>query len=310
MAFTIRVLVLRLVSICIYVAILSGSVFSWNRPGHMLVAAVAYADLMQRDAVAAKTVAEILWGFENAKLYRQAESQYPLEQDPRLRYFMAAARWPDDVRGTSEHRDTWHYINIPFKPNGQPPWVRTKPAKPVNVNGMIREQIAILRSTTATAIDKGRAMCWLFHLVGDIHQPLHTSALFTTNFPNGDLGGNLFFVRPGQQERGINLHKYWDDSVIGTDRANAIKNYGIILRRNIPRSSLPSVGMSDINIWQRESYDLAVSAVYLQGDLTPSTTQGRALVVPEGYNENMKTVAEKRIMLAGYRLSDILAQIY
>ncbi len=24
---------------------------------------------------------------------------------------------------------------------------------------------------------------WVFHLVGDVHQPLHTVALFTTQFP-------------------------------------------------------------------------------------------------------------------------------
>ena len=31
---------------------------------------------------------------------------------------------------------------------------------------------------------------YLVHLAGDIHQPLHSVALFNTTYPNGDLGGN------------------------------------------------------------------------------------------------------------------------
>jgi hypothetical protein len=29
------------------------------------------------------------------------------------------------------------------------------------------------------------------HLVGDIHQPLHSVALYNLTYPKGDIGGNL-----------------------------------------------------------------------------------------------------------------------
>lgn len=32
---------------------------------------------------------------------------------------------------------------------------------------------------------------YALHVVGDIHQPLHTTTLYNTTFPTGDLGGNL-----------------------------------------------------------------------------------------------------------------------
>jgi len=32
------------------------------------------------------------------------------------------------------------------------------------------------------------ALAWLFHLVGDIHQSLHTVQLFTVEYPKGDRG--------------------------------------------------------------------------------------------------------------------------
>jgi hypothetical protein len=37
----------------------------------------------------------------------------------------------------------------------------------------------------------------LIHYVGDIHQPLHTSSRFTSDFPDGDMGGNSFIVDLG-----------------------------------------------------------------------------------------------------------------
>jgi S1/P1 Nuclease len=42
---------------------------------------------------------------------------------------------------------------------------------------------------------KAIALAWLFHLVGDIHQPLHTAQLFTVEYPNGDRGGNEICVQ-------------------------------------------------------------------------------------------------------------------
>jgi hypothetical protein len=35
---------------------------------------------------------------------------------------------------------------------------------------------------------KAIELAWLFHLVGDIHQPLHTAQLFIVEYPQGDRG--------------------------------------------------------------------------------------------------------------------------
>jgi S1/P1 Nuclease len=42
---------------------------------------------------------------------------------------------------------------------------------------------------------KAIALAWLFHLVGDIHQPLHTTQLFIVDYPKGDRGGNEICVK-------------------------------------------------------------------------------------------------------------------
>jgi hypothetical protein len=49
---------------------------------------------------------------------------------------------------------------------------------------------------------KAIALSWLFHLVGDVHQPLHTSQLFSVDYPKGDQGGNQICIRtkPGNEQ--------------------------------------------------------------------------------------------------------------
>jgi len=55
---------------------------------------------------------------------------------------------------------------------------------------------------------KAIGLAWLFHLVGDIHQPLHTAQLFTIDYPKGDRGGNEICVRVTQAGQPMDLHKF------------------------------------------------------------------------------------------------------
>src|SRR5207253_1957602 len=49
------------------------------------------------------------------------------------------------------------------------------------------------------------ALAWVFHIVGDLHQPLHTTARQLAANPNkSDNGGN------GVQYKGDTLHHFWD----------------------------------------------------------------------------------------------------
>jgi hypothetical protein len=46
------------------------------------------------------------------------------------------------------------------------------------------------------ASQRSIALAWMLHLVGDIHNALHTSARVTFMDPKGDEGGNLFKLTP------------------------------------------------------------------------------------------------------------------
>lgn len=116
--------------------------------------------------------------------------------DHSLVLFMKAVRWADELRitGRQHHRGPWHYINWPFKPEGQPASVRAREPESVNILTALAENESVVRNGT-DAQPKAIALAWLFHLVGDIHQPLHTVQLFSADYPQGDRGGNETCVR-------------------------------------------------------------------------------------------------------------------
>jgi S1/P1 Nuclease len=84
----------------------------------------------------------------------------------------------------------WHYINWPFKPEGQPESVQVRPPEPVNILTALAENVSVVKNGKGDPERTAIALAWLFHLVGDVHQPLHTAQLFTADYPKGDRDGN------------------------------------------------------------------------------------------------------------------------
>ena len=68
--------------------------------------------------------------------------------------------------------------------------------------------------------------------MGDVHQPLHTTALFSLEFPNGDKGENDFKIIASEGAGTINLNSFWDSLVIGSENFQQVKNQAILLRNN------------------------------------------------------------------------------
>src|SRR4029079_6404378 len=104
-------------------------------------------------------------------------------------------------------------------------------------------------------------LAWLIHLIGDLHQPLHRSALFTTPFVTGDHGGNDFFIRPGM--KAIKLHGFWDD-LLGTSAVPKIPHQqAIALRATYPRARFPVLTISPAPLdWTKETRPLAIDNAY------------------------------------------------
>ena len=96
---------------------------AWNIPGHMLSGAITYQVLRQENPPTIEKVKVVLERHPWYANQWQARLQDAPVSERDLVLFMQEARWPDDIRSNdkAQNRPPWHFINFPFKPDGQPP---------------------------------------------------------------------------------------------------------------------------------------------------------------------------------------------
>src|ERR1044071_2628520 len=229
--------------------------------------------------------------------------------------FLLAARWADDIRtlDKAESRLPWHYVDFPFKPEGEPANIQAIQPPQENILTAIAENKRILRSGSDPA-RRGIALSWLFHLIGDIPQPLHAVQLFTREYPNGDRGGIEMCVRASLNGAPIQLHRLWDGVITSSGNINRIRNIASDLLRRFSSSSFRELDHPDPQAWAKESYEIAVKIAYENGSLR-GTPKGHAkdcrdvnavTYVSNDYPGSARLIANRRMYLAGYRLADLL----
>jgi hypothetical protein len=153
------------------------------------------------------------------------------EQDEWL--FAYASTWPDVVRdskGAVTRQDVsqysrpwWHFINDPVFLNEEQqrqllPELRMNRRRDppqemddenMNIIQALKNSARIIRDTRNPEEMRSVHLCWVLHLVGDSHQPLHSCALYTKNrFRRGDHGGNYL-----EFEHDWDLHAFWDEQI-------------------------------------------------------------------------------------------------
>jgi hypothetical protein len=189
---------------CTLLFVLPSAALAWNEKGHMVTARLTWRLLTQDQRA---QVLPILKKHPHYEEYLAARRPESFGEDEWV--FMRAATWADWIRGRRlfDH-PTWHYINYPIVPASS----RIDPAKhePPATQENVVNQLAVCMDKIKSGTDEEKTiyMTWLFHLVGDIHQPLHCTAVFSERFPEGDRGGNLARIRI--RSGPLNLHSFWD----------------------------------------------------------------------------------------------------
>jgi hypothetical protein len=294
-------------------------VSAWNIPTHMVNAAIAYQTLRRESPM---TIAKVLAVLEKHPWYAdrwrgQLEKHAGAGRTEML--FMLAARWPDDVRwrDRAHDRPQWHYINWPYKPDGEPVSIEPKPPQPINILTAIADNQRILRNDTP-ADQRAVALAWLFHLVGDVYHPLHTVQLFTREYPSGDRGGNEICVRVASDRPPLDLHQLWDDLITSSNNVSRLRHIARELSSKFPPAGLSELASADTEAAAKESYAIAVENAYQNGKLR-GTPRGEhrdcreiadAAVLPAGYASSARNLADRRVVLAGYRLAGLLKRIF
>lgn len=110
---------------------------------------------------------------------------------------MEAAVWADDIKDVNAtYFDSYHFTDVVYDPQYLFA-AMTEPQKDVNSINVASSCMTVLK-TNKEGITFERAFMarYLLHLVGDIHQPLHSVTMYNSTLKKGDAGGNaLFYCR-------------------------------------------------------------------------------------------------------------------
>lgn len=309
--------------------------FAWDGTGHRLTAAVALHYLDNETRLELMTILsnhpryqeDFLGAIPNFIDRSDSEevAQWILGQ---------AAYWPDIARGLPDtererfNRPAWHYIDgawvrgaaeeqgnvyvgiAPFADVRGPAAASIDSESDVdNVVTALDYNARILADTNQPMTDRAVALCWVLHLMGDIHQPLHTGSLFSEHvFERGDRGGNAIAVD------GSNLHSVWDQAM---RQEGFLASLPAILN-DMDNLQLPENRRNaDWTQWMQESREILQASVYPDSMRSAILSADRANgELPEQslqaeYRQSMERISRIRLGLAGYRLAgwfqDVLA---
>jgi S1/P1 Nuclease len=323
----------------------AGSAVAWNSPGHMIIALVAYEQLDDATRTAA---VELLRAhprfhdhFESA-MPREVRRGNHREQDRWI--FAQAATWPDLVRDTKREgrseasgivnredvreysRPWWHFIDEPIYLDDEARRqiehhlrvnLDRKPLQgpddpDMNIIQAVKNSTRIVGDSTGENKTRAVHLCWILHLVGDSHQPLHSCALYSMRrFPDGDHGGNYLEI-----EHGWKLHGFWDDQIANDESYETLVRSAAALNQNRERvaEGKKAAGSLDVDRWVDESFDLAKRQAYTKEVLEKvANREGHTHLAPldlsASYKANAENVAERRAAEAGFRLAALLKQI-
>jgi hypothetical protein len=276
-------------------AISANPAFGWFAEGHEIVAVIAADNLTP---VAKTRVAQILG--------------VPTDTGSIAKAMAAASIRADTEFRADKATPPWHYIDLCLQDDK-----RDLPARCPNgncVTAKINEYADRLRKGNYDKWGAAGDFAFLVHFVGDIYQPLHAAT-------NADRGGTCQAVTVVPAEP--NLHYAWDDAVVvqlerrlGTDNPDATARKLEQLYPVEASSSKWNADTSEQIAW--ESHQLAETEVY------------RALGIPEkpcilsscdsststpielspAYMDRAAQVAGNQLAKAGYRLAELLNQIW
>lgn len=242
--------------------------YAWGLTGHRVVAEIADYYLTTK---ARKNIKKIL-GNESLAM---------------------AANWPDFIKSDPAYNylNSWHYIN--FK-SGLAPEQLAEQIKQDTVANAYNKLVLLIeqlkKAPTLTQENRLLYLRLLAHIVGDIHQPMHTGR------PE-DLGGNRIKLYWFNQV--TNLHRIWDEQLIDFQQLSYTEYTKAI---NFPsKQQRVQWQNSSINQWLYESYQIAES---LYQEVQPEEKLSYL------YNFDHIATLNQQLLKGGIRLAALLNEIF
>ncbi len=248
---------------CLFGTLLPALALAWGPNGHRIVADIAQARL---DPAARAQVALLLAG----------------EPDQSL---AGIANWADDLRDNDpalfRRTSRWHFVNFHRRDCDYVP-ERDCPHGQCAI-AAIQQQLRLLGDRHAPQTERAQALKFVVHLIGDIHQPLHTGN-------RADYGGNDYQIN--YHGRGSNLHRVWDGLILGPAGFDEAADAARLARTPLPAGALATDADAPIR-WAEESCrTIDADGIYPRGH-----------VIDRAYLQRHRALAERQLRLAGERLA-------
>jgi S1/P1 Nuclease len=254
----------RFLAVLLAAILLSGPAFAWGREGHAIVADIAESQLTPQ----AWAAAQKLLALDNAS------------------HLSDIASWADqikqDQRADPDAEHVAHSIRLPLDHSGYVPDLC--PSHFWAVAALLKYD-SILSNHSLPDAQREEALKYVVHLVGDIHQPLHTSA---------NTGGHVFVMFDGRQTW---LHKVWDTDIIRDHGGStqAVARELISTERDLNYGGDPAS-------WALEGRDIARDEIFSQIPQAPAQT----ITLPSNYGQTNWPIVAARLTQAGMRLAAML----
>ncbi|MFT5751645.1 MAG: hypothetical protein ACI86L_001148 [Dokdonia sp.] len=238
------------------------SEYDWGKTGHRATAHIADQHLSKR---AKRSIEKLLDGASLAEI----------------------STYADEIKSDQAYRTygPWHYVNVPFDKN----YSEHPKSERGDLMQGIDHCITVLKNPESSKADKVFNLKLLIHLVGDLHQPMHTGI-------GADKGGNDFQVQ--WFGKGTNLHRVWDTSMI--------ENYGMSYTELA--GAMPSLSKEQRKTIQAGThYDWMEDSRQLVKDVYSNTKTGEKLGYRYMY-EHFETL-KGQLQKGGLRLAAMLNEI-
>ncbi len=235
--------------------------FAWGKTVHELVAEIAFRILDD----------------STQKIVKQYLGNITIEE---------AANWMDEQRGNSYYNfmRTWHYVDID---KGQ----KYVPSAERNALSVLNSAIIELRNAKETGMSKKdikNRILLIFHLVGDLHQPLHTGYTI-------DKGGNTIMVNSPFVSG--NLHSIWDTQILEYKRINL--DTCMNLYTSMPGDEIAEIKKINVLKWMYQSRSNLESVYSFENNF-----------LDKNYIDKNIIIIKKQLVVAGIRLASILQEVF
>lgn len=233
--------------------------YGWGKTGHQIVATLG-CDLLQE---------------ETKEIVKQYLDDVSIPN---------AGTWMDDIRDDHSYDYTkeWHYINLGKNESYHP-------TDKANVVNELEKAINNLKNREHLTKEEIKFnLLVVFHLSGDIAQPLHAG------YPE-DFGGNK--IKVSYLGKPSNLHKVWDSEIIQSEKITDAECKKMITALHLSvekeeQNIQPSAWMEQGRNYMKDIYD------YQNATITQS------------YVDKNKVTIEKQIAYASVRLAATLESIF